>query len=81
MVDEERERKLVITNCPREAEGRFTAKTNQDETECKLRVVPVNEFLKVRKDNIVLSDIPIISSSVPTLTSYDLSRIEAEITE
>ena len=31
----------------REAEGRFTAKTNQDETECKLRVVPVNEFLKV----------------------------------
>ena len=46
-VDDVRERKLVIKDCPLAAEGRFTAKTNQDETECKLRVVPENKFLKV----------------------------------
>ena len=42
-VEEERERKLIIKDCPLEAEGLFTCKTNTDETECKLRVVPENK--------------------------------------
>ena len=49
-VEDERERKLVITDCPLAAAGKFSAKTNTDETECKLRVVPENEFLKPLED-------------------------------
>ncbi len=48
MEDDGRERRLVITDCPMAAGGKFNAKTNQDETECILRVVPENKFLKVR---------------------------------
>ena len=49
-VEEGRERKLIITDIPLEAAGKFTCKTNTDETECKLRVVPENEFLKPLED-------------------------------
>ena len=49
-MEDERERKLVIKDCPLEAEGKFTCKTNTDETECKLRVTPENEFLKGLED-------------------------------
>ena len=50
MVDDGRERSLVITDVPREAAGQFECKTNSDETQMKLRVVPVNEFLKPLED-------------------------------
>ena len=36
MEDDGRERRLVISDCPLAAGGKFTAKTNQDETECIL---------------------------------------------
>ena len=35
---------------PREAQGLFECKTNSDETQMKLRVAPVNEFLKPLED-------------------------------
>ena len=50
MVDEGRERMLVIEDVPREAQGLFECKTNSDETQMKLRVAPVNEFLKPLED-------------------------------
>ena len=50
MVDEGRERMLIIEDVPREAQGLFECKTNSDETQMKLRVAPVNEFLKPLED-------------------------------
>ena len=41
---------LVIEDVPREAQGLFECKTNSDETQMKLRVAPVNEFLKPLED-------------------------------
>ena len=45
-----RERFLIIEDVPREAQGMFECKTNSDETQMKLRVAPVNEFLKPLED-------------------------------
>ena len=45
-----RERFLIIEDVPREAQGLFECKTNSDETQMKLRVAPVNEFLKPLED-------------------------------
>ena len=45
-----RERYLIIEDVPREAQGLFECKTNSDETQMKLRVAPVNEFLKPLED-------------------------------
>ena len=41
---------LIIEDVPREAQGLFECKTNSDETQMKLRVAPVNEFLKPLED-------------------------------
>ena len=49
-VEDGRERSLIITDVPREAQGQFECKTNSDETTMKLRVAPVNEFLKALED-------------------------------
>jgi hypothetical protein len=57
MEDDGRERRLVITDCPLAAGGQFTAKTNQDETECILRVVPENKFLKVGLSDIFVCEV------------------------
>ena len=61
MVDDGRERSLVIEDVPREAAGLFECKTNSDETQMTLRVTPINEFLKpledttaIEKDQVVM---------------------------
>ena len=41
---------FISKDVPLSAAGKYTAKTNQDETECTLRVVPVNKFLKDLED-------------------------------